>query len=148
MAGGTSLLTMRTRNNAISTVLTVSRSHAGQADSGVAGGGLDDHRAGLEQAPGLGVVDHGLADPVLYGAGGVEILQLGQDPGLEIEFLFNVGELQKRSAADELIGRGVDPGHDVFSFYHEFVFYPIPYWNGVFIIAPSRRFVKREFQVF
>jgi hypothetical protein len=45
--------------------------HQGQAQAGIAGGGLDDHAAGPEPAIALGGLDHGDADAVLDGAAGV-----------------------------------------------------------------------------
>src|SRR5256885_1063299 len=50
----------------------------GQADAGVAAGGLDDGAAGLQGAGLLGVLDHGQRDAVLDGAAGVAAL--GLDP--------------------------------------------------------------------
>ena len=55
--------------------------HSSQTDAGVAGGRLDDDGAGLELAGSLGVIDHGLGDTVLDGAGGVEVFQLCQKLG-------------------------------------------------------------------
>ena len=48
--------------------------HSGKADSGVAGGGLDNGCAGLQLAGALRVVDHGLGDTVFHGTGGVKVL--------------------------------------------------------------------------
>ena len=79
------------------------RCHGGKANAGVAGGGLDNHGAGLQQTLGLGVVDHGLGDTVFYAAGGVEVLQLAQNAGLQALLLFNVCQLQKRGFTDQLI---------------------------------------------
>ena len=86
--------------------------HGGQPNSRVAGGGLNDDGAGLQKALGLGVVDHGLGDPVLDRPGGVEVLQLRQDPGLQALFLFNVDQLQKGRFADQLVGGCVNLAHD------------------------------------
>ena len=90
--------------------------HGGQADAGVAGGGLDDDAVLMQQAPGLGVVDHGPGDAVLHGPGGVQILQLGQDTGLQAVFLLQMGQLQQGGAADQLIGGGIDMRHGNCSF--------------------------------
>ena len=57
--------------------------HTGQADAGVPGGGLNDHSAGLQQPPGLRVLDHGQTHTVLGGAGGIQVFQLGQHLGGE-----------------------------------------------------------------
>src|SRR5690606_36130196 len=51
----------------------------GQADAGVAGRGLHDGATRLELALGLGCVDDLDRDPVLDGATGVDVLDLGQD---------------------------------------------------------------------
>ena len=90
--------------------------HGGQADAGVAGGGLDDDAALMQQALGLGVVDHGPGDAVLHGSGGVQILQLRQNAGLQAVLLFQVGQLQQGGAADQLIGGGIDMRHGNCSF--------------------------------
>ena len=50
-----------------------------QARAGVAGGGLDDGAAGLEQAGLLGRLDHADADAILDRAAGLEVLGLAQD---------------------------------------------------------------------
>ena len=88
--------------------------HGGQADAGVAGGGFDDDGAGFQKAPGLGVVEHGLGDPVLDGPGGVEIFQLRQDPGLQPLFLLDMDQLQQGRFADQLIGGCVYLAHSGF----------------------------------
>src|SRR5262249_31605491 len=48
----------------------------GQADAGVAGGGLDDGAAGAQQPAALGLGDHGDGDAVLDAAAWVERLHL------------------------------------------------------------------------
>src|SRR5699024_6883824 len=69
-------------------------------DAGVAAGGLDDGAAGL-QLPGLlGRVDHGHADAVLDGAGGVVELELRDDGGLDL--VTEVVQLHERGATDQL----------------------------------------------
>ena len=85
-----------------------------QADAGVAGGRLDDDGVGLQQALGLGVVQHGLGDPVLHGAGGIQVFQLGQDLGLQAVVLFNMGQLQQGGVADQLVSGSIDLAHDGF----------------------------------
>ena len=79
--------------------------NGGKADAGVAAGRLDDDRAFLQQATFLGVVNHGLGNAILDRTGRVEVLQLGKDPGLEAKALFNMGQLQQRRTADELVSR-------------------------------------------
>ena len=83
----------------------------GQANARVAGGGFDDDRAGLEQPLCLRVVEHGLGHPVLGGAGGVEILQLGQKGGVQALCPLDLAELQQGGSPDELLHRGVDSSH-------------------------------------
>ncbi len=73
-----------------------------QADAGVAAGGLDDDGAGLELPALLGVPDHGPGDPVLDGTGGVQVLQLGQEPGGQGQLGFDVVQLDQGSAANQL----------------------------------------------
>ena len=82
--------------------------HGGEADARIARGGFDDDGAGLQQALFLRVVDHGLGHPVLHGPGGVEVFQFHQDGGLEALLSFDVFDLQKGRAADELIGGSID----------------------------------------
>ena len=78
----------------------------------VAGGGLDEHRARLEQAFRLRVVDHGLGDAVLDGACGVKVFQLGKELRFQSLFLLDIGELQQRGLPDQLIGGCIDVRHD------------------------------------
>ena len=89
--------------------------HGSQADAGVAGGGLDDDGTRFELAGSLGVVDHGLGNAVLDGTGRVEILQLGQDLGRQVFLCFNVGQLQQRSVADQLIRGSINLAHNTLS---------------------------------
>ena len=70
----------------------------------------------MQQALGLGVVDHGPGDAVLHGSGGVQILQLRQNAGLQAVFLLQMGQLQQGGAADQLIGGGIDMRHGNCSF--------------------------------
>ena len=85
----------------------------GQADAGIAGGRLNDDGAGLQLAGGFGVVDHRLCDAVLDGAGGIEVFQLGENLGLQAQFLFDMCELEQRSLADELVCGSIDLGHNM-----------------------------------
>ncbi len=79
-----------------------------EADTGVAGGGLDDRSAGLEQSGGFGGVDHLDRDAVLGASTGVEVLDLG---GHRRRSCGGDGrELDQRGVADEL--------NDVFSDSH------------------------------
>ena len=90
--------------------------HGGQTDAGITGSRLDDNAAGLQQALRLCVIDHGTGDTILHGTCGVEILQLAQQPGLQTVLLLQMGQLQQGSVADELIGRGINAGHNSASF--------------------------------
>ena len=84
---------------------------AGQADAGVARGGLDDGAAGLQLAGGFGCVNHGLGHAVLHRAAGVEVLELHKHARLQAELLLDVGELEQGGVADGLIDAGVDVRH-------------------------------------
>ena len=99
--------------------VTPGRRHGGQADPGVAGGGLDDDRAGLQLAAGLRLVDHRLGNAVFYRPGGIEILQLSQNAGFQPRLLLNAAQLQQGRLADQLVGGCVDIGHiyDLLSLY-------------------------------
>ncbi len=80
--------------------------HLGQAQAGVAGGGLDDGAAGLQPAVLLGRLDHGERDAVLDRAARVHVLQLEEQlarPGVEAL------QFQHRRVADQ-----VERGHDGF----------------------------------
>ena len=85
-----------------------------QTDAGVAGGRLNNDRAGLELARCLGVVDHGLGDAVLDGTGGVEVFQLGKDFCLQVFGLFDMGQFQQRGVADQLVCGCINVAHDAF----------------------------------
>ena len=64
----------------------------------------------------LGVVDHRFRDAVLDRSCGIEIFKLGQDFRAQLFVMFDMGEFQKRRAADQLIGGSVDLCHDVIPF--------------------------------
>ena len=85
--------------------------HSGQTNAGVAGGRLNDHGTGLQLAGGLGIVDHLLGNAILDRAGGVEVFQLGQNGGLQVGFLLDMGQLQQRSVANQLICGSVNLAH-------------------------------------
>ncbi len=74
----------------------------GKRDAGVAARGLDDRATGLELAGALGGSDQRVADPVLHGARGVEVLELHEDAGLEVMRLREAAHLEQRRVADEL----------------------------------------------
>ena len=94
--------------------VTARRRDGSQADAGVARRRLDDDAAGFQRARSLRIVNHPLCDPILHGTGGVEIFQLGEDSGVQPLLLLDVGQLQQRSVADQLIGAGIDPAHGKF----------------------------------
>ena len=75
--------------------------HTGQTDARIAGGGLDDDPAGLQEALLLRVQDHGQPHPVLGGAGGIEIFQFSQHPGLELVLGAVAVQLQQGGVTDE-----------------------------------------------
>ena len=85
--------------------------HRGQADAGIAGGGLDEDGLGGKEALLLGILYHGEGNAVLDGTGGIEVFQLGQKAGLEVILFFKMGELQQGGMADELGGGSVDIFH-------------------------------------
>ena len=89
-----------------------------QTDTGVAGGRLDDDGAGLQLAGGLGVVDHGPGDTVLDGTGGVEIFQFSENFCLKVLGVFNMGELQQRGVADQLVCGSINLAHGSFLHRH------------------------------
>ena len=77
--------------------------HHGQADAGIARGGFDNGAAGRQLAPGLGVVNEGEGQPVLGGAGGVEVLQLGQHVPLPAVVRGQSGEAEQGGIAHQLL---------------------------------------------
>ena len=87
-----------------------------KADAGVAAGGLNDNGVGVEKTLGLCVVDHGLCDSVLNGAGRVEVFKLCEYLGFQVMLLFNVSELKQRGGTNKLISGSVYFRHDIISF--------------------------------
>ena len=85
--------------------------HSRQTDAGVAGGGLDDDGAFLQQALFLGIIDHLFGDAVLDGTSRIEVFQLGNDMGRQLLLLFDVGQLQQRSMTDQLICGSINLAH-------------------------------------
>ncbi len=67
--------------------VTLDGADQGQADTGVAAGGLQHGLIRSELAGGLGRLDHGQGRPVFDGAAGVEVFQLDVDlhPGIGVE---------------------------------------------------------------
>ena len=82
----------------------------GQADAGVAGGGFDDHAAGLQLAGLFGGVDDAFGNAVLGRSTGVEVFDFDGDGGFDAGRLRNVVELDERGVADEFCEAVVD-GH-------------------------------------
>ena len=77
-------------------------SHHRQGNSGVATGGLHQHRvAWLDRAVGLGLEHHGAGDAVLDGRRWIETLQLGQQLSPTAELSRKAVEPHQRSAADQ-----------------------------------------------
>ena len=96
------------------------RRHGGQADAGVARGGLDNGRAGLKNAPLLRVEDHAQGDAVLGAAGGFCRSSLARSRAERPRFFRVILQSHQRRAADELRHILIDHGFlvltsDVFS---------------------------------
>ena len=89
--------------------------HGCKADTGIAGGRLDDDGVGLQLAACLSVIKNGLGDTILDGACGVEVFELGEELSLELFSLFDVGQFEKRGLADQLVRRSVNLAHNVSS---------------------------------
>src|SRR5580704_9527706 len=81
-----------------------------QPHAGVSRSAFDDRAARLQQAFSFGVVDHGDADAVLYGAAGVDVVRFDVD--LRLQTLVDAVEAHQRRAAD-----GIE---DVVTFHLEF----------------------------
>jgi hypothetical protein len=64
--------------------VALDRTDHGQADARVAAGGFDHRLARFQFARPLPFLDHGQGRPVLDGATGIEVLQLGQDANLRV----------------------------------------------------------------
>ena len=82
----------------------------GQADAGVAGGGLNDDRAGLQKALCLRVVQHGPGDSILDAARGIEIFELGENGRFEAVFRGKAVQLEQWGMADQ-VGNGISVFH-------------------------------------
>ena len=82
-----------------------------QADARVAGGRLDDDAARLERALSFRIVNHALRNTILDRTGGIEILQLGQNMCVQVFLLLDVGQLQQRGMADQLVGARINLAH-------------------------------------
>ena len=87
--------------------------HGSKSDARVSRGRLDDGGIGVKLASGFGLVQHRLGNAVLHATSGVEIFQLRQNLRRQLFGGFNMGELQQRGSADQLIGRGVNLCHDI-----------------------------------
>ena len=86
-------------------VVALGLRHHRQADTGVAGGRLDDRAAGLERARLLGGLDHPGRDPVLHRAAGVEVLHLGEHERALLRAAGRVqgpAEPEQRGVADQV----------------------------------------------
>ena len=96
-----------------------------QTYAGVAAGRLDDYRAGLQLALGLGIVQHGLGYTILYAARRIEVLQLDQYGGLQIMRLFIIAQLKQGGVADK-IGYSLKNFHRDFSLHIKTVYVVMP----------------------
>ena len=74
--------------------------HQGQADAGVAGGGLDDGAARLQAAVGFGRFDDGQADAVLDGTAGILRFQFQEQLA---QARVEPGHFDQRGIADQLV---------------------------------------------
>ena len=74
--------------------------HQGQADAGIAGGGLDDGAARLQAAVGFGRFDDGQADAVLDGTAGVLRFQFQEQLA---QARVEPGDFDQRGIADQLV---------------------------------------------
>ena len=97
--------------------------HAGQANARVAAGGLNDHTARLQQALGLGIIDHGLGHTILHRTGGIKIFQLGQQSGLQVFLLFDMRQFQQRGFSDQLVSGCVNIAHGAFPPFFYILYY-------------------------
>ena len=95
--------------------------NGGKTDAGIAGGGLNDYTAGMQQPLGLGILDHGLGHTILHGAAGIEVFQLCQNGGFQSFGLFQMGQFQQRGFPNQLVGGCVDVTHIAFLLFHEIV---------------------------
>ena len=87
--------------------IAASRSNRSQADTRIATRGLDNHGIFVQLARSFGIVKHRLRDTIFHGTSGIEVLELYEHLGLQVEVLLNIAELQKRRVANKLINRGV-----------------------------------------
>ena len=78
-----------------------------KTDSRVAACRLDDNGILVQESFRFRIVDHRLCDTVLDRAGGIEVFKLCQDSRFKRKLLFDMCELEKRSASYELICRGI-----------------------------------------
>ena len=83
-----------------------------EADAGVAGGRLDNDGALFQETLRLGVLDHRLRDTVLDASGRVEVFEFDEKGGLQVQFLFDVGDFDERGVPDELDSSFIDVCHD------------------------------------
>mmetsp|Transcript_56339 Transcript_56339/g.98919 ORF Transcript_56339/g.98919 Transcript_56339/m.98919 type:complete len:270 (-) Transcript_56339:34-843(-) len=77
----------------------------GEADAGVAAGGLNQHVARLDAAALLRLLDHALANTVLDGASGIEELHLRQQLALDVEELRKARHAHHGREADQVKSR-------------------------------------------
>ena len=80
--------------------ISLHRRHHGEADTGIAGGGLDEGIAGLQQSQGLRLFDHVERGTVLHRTGRIEALHL--DPEFRVRHSRRLVETNDRGVADGL----------------------------------------------
>ena len=83
-----------------------------EADTGIAGGRLNDDRVGLELSGSLRVVKNRLGNAVLDGTCGIEIFQLGEKPGFQLFGFFNMGQFQQGRLPDQLVCGCINLAHN------------------------------------
>ena len=89
----------RSRNEQ-SNLVTALHPDQRQADAGVPGGGLDNCASGPELTVGFGAQNDSAGGTIFYAAAGIQVFQLGEDPGGIIRN--QLLQLQDGSVADEL----------------------------------------------
>merc|ERR1719240_1167572 len=80
-------------------LVTLDSTHKCEADSGVAGGWLDQCVAGLDASTGLGIFDHTFANPILHRATCVEKFALGKDLTRDVVLRWDLMKANQRGVA-------------------------------------------------
>ena len=83
--------------------IAAGRADRGETDAGVAGSGFNDDGFLCQESFRFRIVDHGPGHAILGRAGGIKVLQLGKNRGLQAFCLLQAGQFQQRGFADQLI---------------------------------------------